>query len=344
MNSFHKIFFVGIVILSVAAGVNFNGAKNTNVNRVASVVISAADAAPAAEDSQRNGAAQPSASNDSTTLNDIKVDEQSGTLTQNQNDNSRTAMDNDALLKPDLSSTLDAFRRIGSAQAPEIQAEAAMIADLKTGRTYFQSNKNLRQPTASLAKLMTATMALRNMDLGRPIKIGDESGDSYSGNDVLAMMLISSESGPADALANAYGRDSFIAGLNPLAKELGMSSTNFSDPAGASVANQSTIGDLQKLAYNIYQNYPKIFDTTGKKSVTVTELSSKKKTKLSNINTFAGTSGFIGGLAGYSDDANSNLLSVFSYANRPILVLVLGADDGPSETTKLKDWFESNYK
>ncbi|MDP3948964.1 MAG: hypothetical protein Q8Q17_03380, partial [bacterium] len=71
---------------------------------------------------------------------------------------------------------------------------------------------------------------------------------------------------------------------------------------------------------------------------------SKKKTKLSNINTFAGTSGFIGGLAGYSDDANSNLLSVFSYANRPILVIILGADDGSSETTKLKDWFESNYK
>ena len=344
MNSFHKIFFVGIVILSVAAGVNFNGAKNTNVNRVASVVISAADAAPAAEDSQRNGAAQPSASNDSTTLNDIKVDEQSGAVTQNQDDNSRTVMDNGVLLKPDLSSKLDAFRRTGSAQEPEIQVEAAVIADLKTGRTYFQSNQNLRWPIASLAKLMTAIMALKNIDLGKPVKIEDESGDSYSGNDILAMMLTSSESGTADALVNAYGRDSFIAGLNSLAKELGMSSTNFSDPAGVSVANQSTIGDLQKLAYNIYQNYPKIFDTTGKKSVTVTELSSKKKTKLSNINTFAGTSGFIGGLAGYSDDANSNLLSVFSYANRPILVLVLGADDGPSETTKLKDWFESNYK
>src|SRR3989344_4741974 len=113
MSYFHKIFFVGIVILSVAAGINFNGAKNTNVNRVTSAIISAADAAPAAEDSQRNGAAQQSASNDSTTSNDIRVDGQSGAVTQNQDDNSRTVMDNGVLLKPDLSSKLDAFRRTG---------------------------------------------------------------------------------------------------------------------------------------------------------------------------------------------------------------------------------------
>lgn len=360
MSYFHKIFFVVIVILSVAVGTNFNGAKNTNVKRVASVLISAADAAPAAENSQHSGTAQPATSNDSTTANDIKVDEQSGVSTQSQNDNSKTVMDKGVLLKQDLSSKIDAFRRIGSTQltasdsasfdnaqdkqTPEIQAGAAMIADLKTGRTYFQSNQNLRWPTASLTKLMTAVMVLKNMDLKQAIKIGDGPDSTYFGNDVLNTILIASKDEAAEAFANAYGRDNFVTGLNSLAKEFGMNSTNFSDPTGMSVANQSTISDLQRLALNIYQNYPKIFEITKKKSVTITELNSKKKTKISNINTFAGTSGFMGGAAGYSDDANSNLLSVFSYANRPILVIILGADDNFGETEKLINWFKNNYK
>ncbi|MDO8664214.1 MAG: serine hydrolase [Candidatus Liptonbacteria bacterium] len=379
MNSFHKIFFIGVIILSVAAGSHFNGARNANGNQAASIIISAVDAAPATENSQPAGTAQSATPNDSTTSNDIKVNGQSDVSTQSQNDNSKTVLDNGALLKPDLSSQKDVFHLIGSAQPPEIQAKSATVVDLKTGRAYFESNQNLRWPMASLTKLMTAVMVLKNMDLKQPvnpvrssrealnsatakkqvfisttenighfasngIKIGDESGGSYSGNDVLNTMLIVSKDEAAEALANAYGRDDFIAGLNSLAAEFGMSSTNFSDPAGLSVANQSTVADLQKLVLNIYQNYPKIFDITRKKSVTVTELNSKKKTKLSNINTFAGTSGFIGGVTGYSDDANSNSLSVFSYANRPILVIVLGTDDSSGETTKLKDWFESNYK
>ncbi len=359
MNYFHKIFFVGVVILSVVLGSNLNGLKSMNGGQVVSVIVSKADTVPSAENSQSVGTAQVAASNDSTTTNDNNVNWQADVPARSQSNDSETVLDNVAILKPDLSSQKDAFHLIGSTsfdnaslditrdrqgkQPPEIQAQAAVVADLKTGRAYFESNQNLRWPTASLTKLMTAVMVLKNMDLGKPIKIGD-ANETYSGNDILNTMLILSKDESAEALANAYGRDNFIAGLNSLADEFGMSSTNFSDPTGMSVANQSTAADLQRLALNIYQNYPKIFDITRKKSVTVTELNSKKKTKLSNINTFAGTSGFIGGAAGYSDDANGNLLSVFSYANRPILAIVLGADDSYGETEKLMDWFKNNYK
>lgn len=340
MNSFHKFFFVGVVILSVVLGINFNGAKNVSGNQAVSIIVSKADAAPEAQNSQPIGTAQAAISNDSTTSNDGG---QADIPDQGQDDNSKTVLDNGALLKPDSSSVKDAFHLTGTTQPPEIQAQAAMVAELKTGRVYFQSNQNLRWPMASFAKFMSAVMALKNMDLSQPVKIGDTSG-TYSGNDALNTMLILSKDEAAEALANAYGRDNFIAGLNSFAKEFGMASTNFSDPTGSSVTNQSTATDLQKLAMNIYQNYPKIFDTTRKKSVTVTELNSKKKTKLSNINNLAGTAGFVGGVTGYSNDANNNSLSVFSYAGRPVLVLVLGTDDGSGETIKLKDWFESNYK
>jgi len=358
MNSFHKIFFVGVVILSIALGSRFNDTSGANGILPTSIVISAADEKPPVKDPSPDEIVQQSAPNNSTTPNSIKVEEQPD-ASKNQNDNSKTILDNSALLKADQSSERDAFRRTGSAQAPDIQAQAAIVADLKTGQTYFESNQNLRWPTASLTKLMTAIMVLKNMDLSKPVKIGDtlsgdgeasssasffKPGDAYSGNDVLNTMLVISKNEAAEAFANAYGRDDFIAGLNKLAGELGMNLTNFSDPSGLSVSNQSTIADFQKLAMDVYQNYPKILEITRKKSVTVTELNSKKRTTLLNINIFAGASGFVGGKTGYTDEADGNLLSIFSYENRPVLVIVLGTADRFGETSRLLQWFKDNFK
>lgn len=360
MNSLHKIFFVGVVILSIIAGSHFSGVNSAGNENVASIIISASDKEPVAENSQPAEMAQPATSNDSTTSNDIQTNAKIDVLNKTQGENSEGATDNGALLKTDSTFALGAFHKVGSEAPPDIQARAGIVADLKTGQPYFELNPNLRWPTASLAKLMTAIMALKNIDLSKPITLTGENilsndeattstgffraGDVYSGNDVLAAMLIVSKNEAAEALANTYGRANFIAGLNSLAKDFGMSWTNFSDPTGLSVSDQSTANDLKKLALNIYRDYPKIFEITRKKSGAVTELGSRKRTALSNINIFAGTSGFVGGKTGYTDDADGNLLSVFSYNSRPILAIVLGTGDRFGETEKLMDWFEKNYK
>ncbi len=359
MNTFHKIFFVGVVILFVAAGSRFNDTNDANGNPSASVIVSASDQKLVSENVQLTATIKPAAQNDSTTGNDIQVNGQSEVLSPTP-DNSKSVLNNDALFKSDSTASIGAFRQTGSETPPVIQAQSAIVTDLNTGEVYFQLNPTLRWPTASLTKFMTAIIALKNMDLAKPIKIGEENttateeattsamffkaGDVYSGNDVLTTMLVISKNEAAEAFTNAYGRADFMMVLNSTAREIGMSSTNFSDASGLSVANQSTALDLQRMALNIYRNYPKIFDITRKKSATVIELNSKKKTVLSNINTFVGTSGFVGGKAGYTDDANGNLLSIFSYAGRPILVIVLGTDDRFGETSALLRWFEKNFQ
>ncbi|HUX35503.1 MAG TPA: serine hydrolase [Candidatus Paceibacterota bacterium] len=361
MNSLQKIFFVGVIILSVAIGSRFNGTSFANGNSDASIVVSSSNEKQAAENPPTTETVQPATSNDSTTSNDINVDSQPADSSKTQDETPKTALDNAALLKPDQSAERSAFRRTGSEQPPDIQAHAAIVADLKTGQAYFELNPNLRWPTASLTKLMTASMVLKNMDLSKPVTIGQtlagdsnststpvpsffKPGDVYSGTDVLNTMLVISKNEAAEAFANAYGRDNFIAGLNKMAEDLGMNLTHFSDPSGLSVANQSTVDDLEKLALNVYDNYPKILEITRKKHVTITELNSKKKTTLSNINIFAGSSGFIGGKTGYTDEADGNLVSIFSYETRPILVIVLGTGDRFGETSKLFQWFRANYK
>ncbi|MEK7546674.1 MAG: serine hydrolase [Patescibacteria group bacterium] len=358
MNPLHKIFFVVVVVLSIAAGNSFNGFDVANGNRAASVIVSASREDLSYEKSSSAATIRPVAQNDSTTSNDAQSG-QSEILRQNQNDDAKGALENDALLKTDSLSGPGAFRQIGFGESLAIQARSALVADLKTGKPYFELDPTLRRPIASLAKLMTAIVALEKMDSSHPVTLGEESllnedetslnialkpGNTYSSNDNLIAMLMISSNEAAEALANDYGRNEFMARMNALAAEFGMNSTNFSDSTGLSVANQSTASDLQKLALNVYRDYPKIFDITRKKSGIVTELNSKKRTTLSNINILAGTGGFIGGKTGYTKNTNGNLLSIFSYGGRPVLVIVLGTDDRFGDTNVLFQWFKDNFQ
>ena len=166
----------------------------------------------------------------------------------------------------------------------------------------------------------------------------------------------------AEALANAYsprfarldseserageagGRSAFIDGLNGLAAEWGLGATHVSDPTGLSIANQSIAENIAALALRIYRDYPEVFATTGLKSAAITETNSKKKTIIANINQFAGRADFLGGKTGYTDEADGNLLSIFSYGRRPVVIVVFGTDDRFGETGKLFEWFKNNFR
>lgn len=365
MNSFHKIFLVAIIFLSAAAGNRLSGVSSIPGNKFTSIIVSTSVEKTMAENSAPAGKIEPETPNNSTAKNEIQTSGKSNILFPTK-DNSKSALDNDTILKSNLTAGTDAFRHTGSETTPDIQAQSAIVADLKTGQVYFEFNSNLRWPMVSLVELMTAAAAMKNMDLNKQIKIEDissgeeattstlffKSNEIYSANDTLSLMLMTSSgealrlrSGQAaESLAGAHGRDNLIHGMNVLAGEYGMGSTNFSDPTGFSVSDQSTASDLKKLALNIYQNYPKIFDITRKKSAAIVELNSKKKKIISNGNKFIGMSGFAGGVSGYSDDAGGNALSVFSYGGRQVLVIILGANDSFGETGKLFEWFKNNFK
>ena len=260
------------------------------------------------------------------------------------------------LLNSATTPTASIFYRSRNDSAPGIGAREALVADLQSGETYFEMNENTRWPLASLAKLAAAAAVMDNVDLKSALTLapadfsgGEETdffktGSVYSAGDVLTAMLLLSKNEAAEALANNFGREKFINMLNETAAEWGMQKTYFADPTGLSIADQSTPQDLKKLALHLYQNYPKILETTRRKSAVITELNSGKKTTVSNINLFAGRSDFLGGKTGYTDDANGNLLSIFSYERRPILVIVLGTADRFGETEKLFNWFKNNFR
>jgi D-alanyl-D-alanine endopeptidase (penicillin-binding protein 7) len=248
------------------------------------------------------------------------------------------------------------FVRLGSDPPPYIQSRAALVADLKTGERFFSSNAGLRWPLASLTKLMTAAVVSRNIALNQSTTLQEKdfdsdssrgdlrAGERYSIGDLRLAMLMESSNEAARALANFYGYDKFVSAMNAQAAEWGLTGTYFDEPTGISVSNQSSIDDLINFMSRIYDQYPEVFKITSKQSAYITELNSRRRVLIRNINNFAGQSDFLGGKTGYTDEAGGNLISVFAYKRQPILIIVLGTEDRFGDTRKLLDWFEGNYK
>jgi D-alanyl-D-alanine carboxypeptidase (penicillin-binding protein 5/6) len=229
-----------------------------------------------------------------------------------------------------------------------VDAEAVLAANLGSA-PFFTLNAEKRWPMASLTKLMTAAISFEVLDLGKPITLIDNDfkvpsvqayfkpGETYTALDLLKGMLLFSSNEAAEALARSYGNDQFINKMNVQAKEWGLSNTYFDESAGLSSADQSTINDLQLFVRRLYIEYPQIFEITKMPRATVRELSSGEIKTIENINQFAGTSNFLGGKTGHTDEAKGNLISLFSYKGNLLLIIVLGTDDRFGDTTRLFD-------
>jgi D-alanyl-D-alanine carboxypeptidase len=244
-----------------------------------------------------------------------------------------------------------------STSLPKFASKAYMVADLTTGSVLLGSNTANRWPTASLTKLMTATIIFDSVPTSTQITITPQMfsadpteqnlvvGGTYTVEDLLHLLLMPSSNVAAEALADYVGHATFMAEMNARAQSWGMKDTYFDDPSGISAANESTANDLLILAQHVYNDYPGIFEITNTPVTTITELNSGKAITVHSINIFAGEPVFVGGKTGNTPQAGGNLLSIFTYQGKPVFITVLGAPALPfQDTSMLFTWFKTNYK
>jgi D-alanyl-D-alanine carboxypeptidase len=259
----------------------------------------------------------------------------------------------------EANTTQSTFARVAQTAVPSFSKEALLVDDITNDVDLAAVNADTRWPTASLTKLMTATLALDHLSLNTRITITPQMfavdpgerylvvNGTYTVSDLLHVMLMPSSNVAAEALADYYGHAQFMAEMNARAAQWGMKNTYFDDPSGLSAANESTAHDLATLATHVYQNYPTILSYSDTADITITELQSGAKVDVRSINQFAGNANFIGGKTGYIPQAGDNLLSLFRYEGKPILIIVLGTADTAerfADTTKLLNWFTMNYR
>ncbi len=239
-------------------------------------------------------------------------------------------------------------------EPPSVSAAASLVADLRNGTVYESQNLERRWPTASITKLMTAVIAADKLDPNAQISITPQMfsvdpaeshlviGGTYTVEDLLRTMLLPSSNVAAEALADFYGRSSFLELMNAQAASWGMADTYYGDPSGLSATNQSTADDFLKLARHLYTDYPQIFAITRTPSYLITNRASQETSAVKSINNFAGQPDFVGGKTGYTDEAGGNLLSVFKDGAEPVFIIVLGTNDRFGDTEKLYNWFKAN--
>lgn len=151
-------------------------------------------------------------------------------------------------------------------------AGAALLMEMKTGRTLYSKNADAKMYPASTTKMMTAIIALES---GRMTEIATATyealqsitledshmgilvGETLSMTDLLNGMLIYSANDAANVIAVqlAGSMDAFVDIMNAKAQELGMTSTHFQNPCGVhNDDHYTTANDLATLARYCMRN------------------------------------------------------------------------------------------
>ena len=145
---------------------------------------------------------------------------------------------------------------------PELNAKAAVLVDLNTGRVLLSKNAEEPRSMASLTKIMTVLLAIESVERGEhsmdetvtaqsdcQTGMDEDSSSAYimegeqmSFKDLLYCALVHSANDACNVLASCISGsiDAFVEQMNRRAAELGCTDTVFADPNGLSSENHST--------------------------------------------------------------------------------------------------------
>lgn len=233
-------------------------------------------------------------------------------------------------------------------------------------RILFRNNYQNSLPMASITKLMTAVVALDNYDLEDYVTINPndlsvggalgvlKAGDTIKVKDLLYILLIESNNGAAEALAEKSGRYSFIKMMNEKAAKLKMSGTSYFNPTGLDIdgsdsINRTSPDDLRKLTVEIMNKYPLIPEIL--KNVDYTVYGKQGQTyALENTNILLSEDeNVVWGKTGLTDKAKGCLIFItkpkqFSFSEkRYIINVIIGAENRFEEARRIKSWLDKQF-
>ncbi|MBN2652696.1 MAG: D-alanyl-D-alanine carboxypeptidase [Spirochaetales bacterium] len=161
----------------------------------------------------------------------------------------------------------------------ELNCSAACVIDVKTGRILFEKNSSQRIPPASMTKIMTTRIILKEVEKGK-ISLSDkirvsrnadyrslprdsslmflEEGQVLTYSELLKGLAVASgNDGAVAAAENLFGSmELFIAEMNSEAKRLGLENTHFVEPSGYSDSNYTTAKDFARLSWFFVKDFP----------------------------------------------------------------------------------------
>lgn len=239
------------------------------------------------------------------------------------------------------------------------QAAAIFILDDQTGQVLFEYNADEQRSIASLTKISTSWVALQHaVDWNQVVTYQDEwsreggalrvvAGETLSVGDMLYSTLVGSANNTAVGLANFFlDQDTFLAEMNSLTSNLGLSSTIFVEPSGLDAGNVSTAREYALLARAALHEYDMLTLTTTLAYSFTTPITGAHHIHTTNLLLLSDLY-LTGGKTGYTDEALYCLMiKAKSDDGHDIIVVVLGSPSSSarfSETAALAQWTFDNY-
>ena len=237
---------------------------------------------------------------------------------------------------------------------PEITAKSAIVYDLTKKEVLYEKNPKEKLPMASLAKIMTAIVALENKkrddryivlkeNLVGEDSMGLSEGEVLSLEELLYGLMLNSGNDAAEVLATNFngGRGAFIKAMNDKAKSLGLSDTSFTNPTGLEGdGNQyTTTYDLVVISRYALYNFPLFAKIVSTFSYNIAQTATHKAYFLENeTNLLTSYPGVKGIKTGYTPEAGLCLVTYLDYNGHQIMGVLLGSENRRQEMKDLLDY------
>lgn len=259
------------------------------------------------------------------------------------------------LLQPSVANTSSAINtsannlRSITLDAQRIQAQSAVLVDVKTGEILFAKNPETQLPLASLTKLATA-LAVLSLGEDRFITIRDEDlapegdsglrpGDVWRLGDLVAFSLTTSSNDGMSAAAQVLTLDGTVSKMNSAAVLEGLDQSFFLNTTGLDVSS-STAGaygsalDVAHLVEKLLKEHGAIFEATTKHPAPNGD---SGKGTVSTLEPLWSMPGLIAAKTGFTDLAGGNLAAAVDVGiGQPVIVVVLGSSrEGRFEDVQL---------
>ncbi|MFT0892319.1 serine hydrolase [Pseudochelatococcus sp. G4_1912] len=247
---------------------------------------------------------------------------------------------------------VEAARR-KSAEPAYSPPSAAMVVDVKTGRTLFAENADAPRIPASITKVMTLYLLFEQIESGHftldtrlrvtkyaasqpPSKLGVRAGSTISVDDAIKALVTRSANDVAVVIAeNIAGTEAeFARMMTSKARAIGMGKSTFRNPHGlpANPPNITTARDLTTLGRAIQDRFPRYYAYFSTRSFTYAGK------PIGNHNRLLGRVEGVDGIkTGYTRASGFNLLTSMRASNRHVVAAVLGGRSGAQRDQRMEN-------
>lgn len=235
----------------------------------------------------------------------------------------------------------------GTAEAPLVSAQAAILMEADSGKTLYEWNADDPMLIASTTKIMTALVVLECCDLAETVVIdpawtGIEGSSMYLApgqeltvEDLLYGLMLASGNDAAVALAcvAAGSVEAFAALMNEKAEELGCTSSHFVNPNGLDAeGHYASARDLATIARAAIQN------ETFCRIVSTQSHSIGDATYTNHNRLLKECEGVFGVKTGYTEAAGRSLVTCCRRKDVTLICVTLSAPNDWNDHRALYDW------